>query len=103
MITVMCMLSPVVAEEIFLDGIEPEHLELPQPNVNLKGSLVTNDETALMEIVKNQKDKDREHIEALSKGTVHNNHLIGFSLKKLANEVLRKKEKPAKTVARAGE
>ena len=85
MITVMCMLCPAVAEEILLDGVEPEHLELPQPNVNLKGSLVTNDETVLMEIVKNQKEKDLEDIEALWKGTVDNNQVIGFALKKLAS------------------
>lgn len=82
---VMCSLNFVFAEEIVLDGVEPEQIELTRPNVSLKSSLVTKDDTALQEIVTKQKEKDLEDIEALWKGTVDNNQVIGFALKKLAS------------------
>lgn len=82
---VMCSLNSVFAEEIVLDGVVPEQIELTRPNVSLKSSLVTKDDAALQEIVAKQKEKDLEDIEALWKGTVDNNQVIGFALKKLAS------------------
>ena len=82
---IMCLTIPAGAEDIVLDGVVPEQLELPKQNINLKESLVTGDEAALQEIVRQQKEKDLEDIEALWKGTVDNNQVIGFALKKLAS------------------
>lgn len=45
---------------------------------------MVNDEQVLQELVKLQKDKDVEDIENLWKGTVENNQVIGFALKKLS-------------------
>ena len=72
------------AEEIVLDEYTPNHIEIPKNDVKLRGSLMINDETALEEIITKQKEKDLEDIEALWKGTVDNNQVIGFALKKLA-------------------
>ncbi len=78
-------ITPSMAEDIImLDGVEPQKLELTGPNVNMKESLIINDDTALQEIINKQKEKDLEDIEALWKGTVDNNQVIGFALKKLA-------------------
>lgn len=73
-----------MAEEIVLEGVTPEKIELPKTNVKLKSSLVINDEAVMQEIINKQKEKDLEDIEALWKGTVDNNQVIGFALKKLA-------------------
>ena len=81
----MCIITaPVFAEDIILEGVKPEQIELPKNNVNLKGSLMIQDDTALQEIINKQREKDLEDIEALWKGTVDNNQVIGFALKKLA-------------------
>ena len=84
--TVLISNHAVSAEDIIeLEGVTPEHIELPKTNVNMKGSsLMINDDTALQEIINKQKEKDLEDIEALWKGTVDNNQVIGFALKKLA-------------------
>lgn len=71
-------------EEIILDDFTPPQIEIPKNDVNLKGSLVIDNDTALQEIINKQKEKDLEDIEALWKGTVDNNQVIGFALKKLA-------------------
>ena len=52
--------------------------------VNKKQSLVISDEQVMQELVKLQKEKDLEDIENLWKGTVENNQVIGFALKKLS-------------------
>lgn len=75
---------PVAAEEIQLEGAIPEKIELSKPDVQLKGSLVISDQEVFQELVKLQKDKDLEDIENLWKGTVENNQVIGFALKKLS-------------------
>ncbi len=85
LLALICFISTqVIAEEITLDNIKPEHIELPKNNVQYKSSLMLNDDNALQEIVTKQKEKDLEDIEALWKGTVDNNQVIGFALKKLA-------------------
>lgn len=74
----------VCAEEVLLKGVEAQKILLPQTQVNNKQSLVINDEQVLAELVKLQKEKDIEDIENLWKGTVENNQVIGFALKKLS-------------------
>lgn len=76
--------GPVLADEVSLGEVEAQKIELPKANVTTKKSLVVNDEQVLSELIKLQKDKDVEDIENLWKGTVENNQVIGFALKKLA-------------------
>ncbi len=75
---------PVLADEVSLSGIESKKIELPRTNVSKKQSLLVNDEAILQELIQRQKDKDLEDIENLWKGTVENNQVIGFALKKLS-------------------
>ena len=85
LLVIICgICNQVIAEEITLDGVKPEHIEIPKNEVNLKTSLVINDDSVMQEIISKQKEKDLEDIEALWKGTVDNNQVIGFALKKLA-------------------
>lgn len=73
----------VFGEEIHLRGVEKQEIELPKPDYKSSESLVSDDEI-IGEIVKLQREKDMEDIDNLWKGTVANNQVIGFALKKLA-------------------
>ena len=75
---------PVPADEVRLDNVETQKIELPKTNIDSKKSLIVNDQQIIDELIKLQKDKDIEDIENLWKGTVENNQVIGFALKKLA-------------------
>lgn len=73
------------SQEVSLEGVTPEKIEIPKKDVELKSSLVLSDEQVMRELVRMQKEKDLEDIENLWKGTVDNNQVIGFALKKLAS------------------
>ena len=75
---------PVLAEEVTLGRVETQSVELQKPKINAKESLLINDEQVLSEFVRLQREKDLEDIENLWKGTVENNQVIGFALKKLS-------------------
>lgn len=75
---------PVFADEIKLRGVETQTIQLHKPEVKTKESLLINDEQVFAELVALQKEKDLEDIENLWKGTVENNQVIGFALKKLS-------------------
>ena len=77
---------PVFAQdgEVTLSGVDAQKIELPKSDIQMKGSLVISDEQVMQELIKRQKEKDLEDIENLWKGTVENNQVIGFALKKLA-------------------
>ncbi len=77
-------LSPVMSEEVHLGDVEQAKLELPKVDYKAAESLVISDKEIMDEIVKLQKEKDLEDIDALWKGTVENNQVIGFALKKLS-------------------
>lgn len=83
MIAGACVL-PVMAEEIHLGEVEQTKIELPKVDYKSTESLVISDKEIMDEIVKLQKEKDLEDIDALWKGTVENNQVIGFALKKLS-------------------
>ena len=70
--------------EVRLNNTESQKIELPKPDINNKQSLLVNDNAILTELINRQKEKDLEDIENLWKGTVENNQVIGFALKKLA-------------------
>lgn len=81
-----CVL-PVMAsedEEVHLGNVEQVKIELPKTDYKGKDSLVISDQEIMDEIIKLQKEKDIEDIDNLWKGTVENNQVIGFALKKLA-------------------
>lgn len=70
--------------EINLGTVEQAKIELPKIDYKGKDSLIINEQQIMDEIVKLQKEKDMEDIDNLWKGTVENNQVIGFALKKLA-------------------
>ena len=70
--------------EIHLGAVEQAKIELPKVDYKGKDSLIINEQQIMDEIVKLQKEKDMEDIDNLWKGTVENNQVIGFALKKLA-------------------
>lgn len=82
----MLFILPTYAEEI---SISPKDLEKPkitlkEPIKKINGSLLINDKEILENLFEYQAKKDCEDIEILWKGTVENNQVIEFALKKLA-------------------
>lgn len=71
-------------DEVQLGEVEKPKIELPNVSYKEKDSLLISDKEIMDEIVKLQKEKDLEDIDSLWKGTVENNQVIGFALKKLA-------------------
>lgn len=81
------ILAPTYAmdgEEVHLGEVAGAQIELPKVDYKDKDSLVISDKEIMDEIVKLQKEKDIEDIDNLWKGTVENNQVIGFALKKLS-------------------
>ena len=78
--------APVAAfeDEIQLGEVEQKKIELPKVDYKDVESLVIDEKEIMDEIVKLQREKDLEDIDNLWKGTVENNQVIGFALKKLA-------------------
>ncbi len=76
--------SCCLGEEIHLDGVEQKKIEIPQNDYKEKDTLVISEEEIMDQIIKLQREKDLEDIDNLWKGTVANNQVIGFALKKLA-------------------
>lgn len=72
------------ADEIQLGDVQTQKIEIPKADYKSKQSLVVKDEQILSELIRLQKEKDLEDIENLWKGTVENNQVIGFALKKLS-------------------
>ena len=72
------------ADAVNLGKVEKQQVTIKEPVKKLKGSLLINDKQLIEELVELQKKKDMEDIENLWKGTVENNQVIGFALKKLA-------------------
>ncbi len=70
--------------EVQLGTVEQNKIELPKVDYKDKESLVISEQEIMDEIVKLQREKDLEDIDNLWKGTVENNQVIGFALKKLA-------------------
>lgn len=82
--TIAFSVNILYAEEIKLEPTQKEKYEIKtQPKV-IKGSLLISDNQILDELISLQKEKDLEDIESLWKGTVANNKVIEFALKKLA-------------------
>lgn len=81
----MLFLLPAWAEDsVTLDKVEKPKVTLKEPIKKLNGSLLINDKQVLEDLLEYQAKKDCEDIEKLWKGTVENNQVIEFALKKLA-------------------
>ena len=78
--------SGVFAEDLVLPSGTSNNagIQIPQVSVQQKTSLLLSDEEYLNEIIGLQREKDIEDIEKLWEGTVGNNQVISFALKKLA-------------------
>lgn len=72
------------AEAVNLGKVEKQQVTIKDPVKKLKGSLLINDKQLIEDLIELQKKKDMEDIENLWKGTVENNQVIAFALKKLA-------------------
>ena len=72
-------------EPISLEGVEKETVEISKTPKTISGSMVISEEETLKELIEFQKTKDLEDIENLWKGTVENDKIIEFALKKLAS------------------
>lgn len=70
--------------EVSLDNIKKETINVETQPKTISGSLTISDDEILKELIDFQKKKDLEDIENLWKGTVENNKVIEFALKKLA-------------------
>jgi len=66
------------------NNVEKPELYTGSVNQNLKGSLLVNDSETLANIIDEQKEHDMKDLEKLWQGTVENNQVIEFALKKLA-------------------
>lgn len=76
----------VRADVVTLDksAIEKPTLETGNVNTTVKGSLLVNSSETLANIIDEQKERDLKDLERLWRGTVENNQVIEFALKKLA-------------------
>lgn len=74
----------IAADEVVLKDVSKNKIEVNKEPKVLKGSLLLSDDQMLDELIQLQKQKDLEDIENLWKGTVENNKVIGFALKKLS-------------------
>ncbi len=66
------------------DSVEKPELAIDTTTKQLQGSLLVNDSETLAKIIDEQKEHDIKDLEKLWQGTVENNQVIGFALKKLA-------------------
>jgi len=76
----------VRADVVTLDKstIEKPTLETGKVDTTIKGSLLVNDSESLTTLIDSQKEHDLKDLERLWQGTVENNQVIEFALKKLA-------------------
>ena len=88
---IVSMLAPLNVlgaqeEVVTLDknGLEKPELTLKTDTKELKGSLLVNDSETLEKLIELQKEHDINDLEKLWQGTVENNQVIEFALKKLA-------------------
>ncbi len=80
------MTSVIASDVVTLDknSVEKPQIILENTNKQLKGSLLVNDSETLAHLIEVQKDHDIKDLEKLWQGTVENNQVIEFALKKLA-------------------
>lgn len=79
-------ISAVESNVVTLDknNLEKQELSTGNANKSLQGSLLVNDSATLANLIDEQKEHDLKDLEKLWQGTVENNQVIEFALKKLA-------------------
>lgn len=85
-VLILFLSSPyaLALDEVNLGVMPKEQIQVNKKPKTIKGSLLISDDQMLDDLIQLQKNKDLEDIEKLWKGTVENNKVIGFALKKLA-------------------
>ena len=83
-LTISLSSAVLASQAVNLDGVEKGSYKTVPKQTKISGSLLINDKQILEELIKLQKEKDLADIELLWKGTIENNKVIGFALKKLA-------------------
>lgn len=93
---VLILISLLVQQQIFAataspvvtldkDNIEKPKIELDTTEKQLQGSMLLNNSEELATLIDKQKEHDTKDLELLWKGTVENNQVIEFALKKLSS------------------
>ena len=82
-------IAPCFSAGVDVVTLDKKNLEKPEistgkPSTTVKGSLLVNDSETLADIIDEQKERDLKDLERLWQGTVENNQVIEFALKKLA-------------------
>ena len=89
LIAAMLLSQCVIAADSGVVTLDKNSVEKPKITIDsnakeLKGSLLVNDSETLANLIDVQKEHDIKDLEKLWQGTVENNQVIGFALKKLA-------------------
>lgn len=71
-------------EDVSLTGISKNSVKITPAQKKINGSLLINNEEVLNKLIETQNKQDLKDMETLWKGTVENNKIIEFALKKLA-------------------
>ena len=80
-----CYSAPTNVVTLDKKNLEKPEVITGEVNKNLKGSLLINDSETLATMIDEQKEHDLKDLERLWQGTVENNQVIEFALKKLAS------------------
>ena len=84
LLTVALGAQVYAAQEVSLGGVHKETYKTTPKKTKISGSLLISDKQVLEDLIKLQKEKDLADIELLWKGTIENNKVIEFALKKLS-------------------
>ncbi len=79
-----CVTFGASSDVVTLGDVEKPSYTTGDINKNIEGSLLVNDSETLSNIIDKQKEHDIKDLEKLWQGTVENNQVIEFALKKLA-------------------
>ena len=84
LLTLLLFSGGCYSEEIKLESADTGKFDIQKTDVKKIDTMLIKDKSVVTEILELQKSKDLEDIENLWKGTVENNQVIGFALKKLS-------------------
>ena len=84
LLTLLLFSGGCYSEEIKLESADTGKFDIQKTDIKKIDTMLIKDKAVVTEILELQKSKDLEDIENLWKGTVENNQVIGFALKKLS-------------------
>ena len=84
LVTLSAYSAPTAVVTLDKTNLEKQEIITGEVNKNLKGSLLLEDSESLATLIDEQKKHDLKDLERLWQGTVENNQVIEFALKKLA-------------------